>query len=566
MIPLNIEREHIIKAIREIDSNGIPSGRESRKFCLIFEGKQYPPKYVLSLANRFATGEELDPSEFSGGQETNNFLKRLGFDIAETSSSGTFVMPISSQKRTFEATQKGHDERCPECKNAIERMLKKIYGNVESNYKFEVSTNVKDYKDIPFYQELKEILLELQKHRGYEDFVRTPILPRCDFFVPNPGFIVEFDESQHFTLPRKISLQNYPQDLKLGFSFTKWIVLCEKINAKDNDPPFRDEQRAWYDTLRDFLPEIKGLKSTIRLYSKEMQWCSLNLENPEDIAKFRKLIENRRRRSSGWVAIVVLQSNGRYSNEERLEVLSQIVDLVVKKTDGAGVVLFPGGWFSADKKEARSLYEWVEEQVGTILNKKAGILIACLGIDGRETSEWATDQIGAAISKEGIIALGRKFHPAPNEKRYVDLANDHLEKEEDKSRVLELGGRKYFICACYDSFGIKQKGIPNFGIDVVLDLVHGFYPKGEGSSGDVYFAKHGFAGASKEWDCLVFGAAAFFNRKIPERWPSGVYWNQGGESTRKWRYEYNPIKAQVEFEVSIKEGIASVRIYNLEMI
>lgn len=136
MIPSNIESEHIIKAIQEIDSNGIPLGRESRKFCLSFEGKQYPPKYVLSLANRFANDEELDPSEFSGGQETNNFLKRLGFDIAETSSLGTFVMPISSQKRTFEATQKGHDERCPECKNTIERMLKKIYGDVESNYKF----------------------------------------------------------------------------------------------------------------------------------------------------------------------------------------------------------------------------------------------------------------------------------------------------------------------------------------------------------------------------------------------------------------------------------------------
>jgi len=101
-------------------------------------------------------------------------------------------------------------------------------------------------------------------------------------------------------------------------------------------------------------------------------------------------------------------------------------------------------------------------------------------------------------------------------------------------------------------------------MDVILDLVHGFYPKGEGGSGDVYFAKHGFAGASKEWDCLVFGAAVFFNRKIPERWPSGVYWNQGGKNTQKWRYEDNPIKSQVEFEVSIKEGTASVRIYNLE--
>ena len=566
MIPSNIEREHIIKAIREIDSNGIPPGRKSRKFCLIFEGKQYPPKYVLSLANRFATDEELDPSEFSGGQETNNFLKRLGFDIAETFSLGTFVMPISPQKRTFEATQKGHDERCPECKNTIERMLKKIYGDVESNYKFEVSTNVKDYKDIPFYQKLKEILLELQKHRGYENFVRTPTLPRCDYFVPNPGFIVEFDESQHFTLPRKISLQDYLPDFKLGFSLMKWIALCEKINAKDNDPPFRDEQRAWYDTLRDFLPELKGFEPTVRLYSKEIRWCSLNPIKPEDIAKFRKLIENRRKRSSDWVATVVLQSNGGYSNEERLEVLSQVVDLVAKKIGGDGVILFPGGWFSAGEKEARSLYKWVEEQVRTVLSKKDRSMIACVGIDGRETSQWAKDQIGAAISKEGIIALGRKFHPAPNERRYVDLANDHLEKEENRSRVFELGGRKYFICACYDSFGIKQKRIPNFGIDVILDLVHGFYPKGEGGSGDVHFAKHGFAGASKEWDCLVFGAAVFFNRKIPERWPSGVYWNQGGKSTQKWRYEDSPIKSQVEFEASIKEGIASVTIYNFEVI
>jgi len=319
--------------------------------------------------------------------------------------------------------------------------------------------------------------------------------------------------------------------------------------------------------LRDFLPELKGFEPTVRLYSKEIQWCSLNPEKPEDIAKFRKLIENRRKRSSDWVATVVLQSNGRYSNEERLEVLSQVVDLVVKKTNGDGVILFPGGWFSAGKGEARSLYKWVGERVGGILSKKDIIMIACLGIDGRETSEWAKDQIGAAISKEGIIALGRKFHPAPiNEKRYVDLANDHLEKEENMSRVFELGGRKYFICACYDSFGIKQKGLPNFGIDVILDLVHGFYPKGEGSSGDVYFAKHGFAGASKEWDCLTFGAAVFFNRRIPERWPSGVYWNQGGKSTQKWRYEDNPIKPQIEFEVRIKEGITSVRMYNLKVI
>jgi hypothetical protein len=47
--------------------------------------------------------------------------------------------------------------------------------------------------------------------------VKSRTLRPCDFFVPNPGFIVEFDESQHFTKPRRIALQNYPEKIELGF-------------------------------------------------------------------------------------------------------------------------------------------------------------------------------------------------------------------------------------------------------------------------------------------------------------------------------------------------------------
>lgn len=558
MIPSNIEREHIIKAIREINSNEIPPGRESRKFCLIFEGKQYPPKYVLSLANKFANGEELDPSEFSGGQETNNFFKRLEFDISGTPLSGTFVMQISSQKRTFEVTQKRHNERCPECKNTIERMLKKIYGDVKSNYGFEVSTNVNDYKDVPFSQELKKILFELQKDRDYEDFIRTPTLPRCDFFVPNPGFIVEFDESQHFTLSRKISLQNYPQSLKLGFSRMKWISLCEKINAKDNDPPFRDEQRAWYDTIRDFLPEIKGLKPTIRLFSKYLHWCRLNPEDQEDVDRFKSFVEKGKVEAGSWVATVVLQSNGKYSNSDRLDVLSRVIDHVVKNTEGNGVILFPGGWFSAGNQGAQTLYKWVEERVGRILGERDKNLIACMGIDGRETSEWAKDQIGVAISRNGIIALGRKFHPAPSEKEYVDLAQDHLAREEGKTRVFELGGRKYFICACYDSFGIKHKELQNPDVDIILDLIHRFKPK----ESEANFARHGLAGASNQWRCPVFAATVFF-KPIPPDWPSGVYWDKGNTHSPSCTYVSISIKPINETPLRITEGVASIRIYDI---
>jgi 5-methylcytosine-specific restriction protein B len=50
MIPPNIEKMHVIDAMRKIDSDGFPSGRGSKKFLLDFEGKRYPPKYVISEA------------------------------------------------------------------------------------------------------------------------------------------------------------------------------------------------------------------------------------------------------------------------------------------------------------------------------------------------------------------------------------------------------------------------------------------------------------------------------------------------------------------------------------
>ncbi len=113
-----MEREHVIKRIEEIRRNGIPKGRNSRKFLSEFDGKYYPPKkYVISLVNKYANDEILES----------------------------------------------------------------------------------------------------------KDFVKAKFFPNNDFFILNSGLIVEFDESQYFTLPRKITLEESPGDLKLGFSREKWM-------------------------------------------------------------------------------------------------------------------------------------------------------------------------------------------------------------------------------------------------------------------------------------------------------------------------------------------------------
>jgi len=198
--------------------------------------------------------------------------------------------PFKEHKETTSSVVH-HDERCQKCKETITKLLERIYGKVEQNYKFEVGTRLEDFLNTSCYEKLKEILEALQNHRGFREFVKAKTLPNCDFFVPNPSFIIEFDESQHFTLPRKIALEKYPNELELGFSRERWIALCQKINARDPNPPDRDEKRAWYDTLRDFLPAIKGLKPTVRLFARDSVWCSLNPDDTSDIEKFRRFFE-----------------------------------------------------------------------------------------------------------------------------------------------------------------------------------------------------------------------------------------------------------------------------------
>ena len=350
-----------------------------------------------------------------------------------------------------------------------------------------------------------------------------------------------------------------------------------------------DYELIHHDTLRHFLPESKEWVATVVLQSN---FFSIDTEFEDDLSKGIiseklkgilktegfSLSENAmvtKEKEDKWVITdeeksnIVKKEDGKlniykYSNKERMNVLSKVVESILGKSSGNGVILFPGGMFSTGENEAKTYYNEVEETVKNILSKTERNIVVCAGIDGSVDKEgYSNDQIGIAISKNGIDAIGRKFYPTAQEREHVKRAKNHLSEEDGKPRFFELNGIKYFMCVCYDIFGIRHKNLPKLDVDVVLNLVHCFYPKGEGPSGEPYFARHGFGGASKQWDCPVFGAVVFFNREIPERWPTGVCWNQGDKSTQKWRYEDNPIKSKDEFKMNVGEDAVLVKIYYL---
>jgi hypothetical protein len=186
-----------------------------------------------------------------------------------------------------------HSAHCRACKERVGEFLTAVYGECRVNASFPWSSLPEDYDHTPIGELLQRIRTALSAWRGHGDFIRTATMPPCDFYVTDPPFILEFDESQHFSRARLIALELYPETAKVGFSVHRWREMCRQIAAIDDEPFDRDERRAWYDTLRDWLPGLHGFEPTARIYAGEHRFCALCAESSVDQTLFRRLMEGR---------------------------------------------------------------------------------------------------------------------------------------------------------------------------------------------------------------------------------------------------------------------------------
>ena len=66
----------------QIDREGVPVHRRSVHYDLVLDGKFYPPKYVISLATKYAIGSELPPSDFHP-VEANQYFRTQGYKVID---------------------------------------------------------------------------------------------------------------------------------------------------------------------------------------------------------------------------------------------------------------------------------------------------------------------------------------------------------------------------------------------------------------------------------------------------------------------------------------------------
>ena len=76
-----LKKQDIIDALKFIDENGVPEHNTSFKYVLVAEGgKEYPPKYVVAVADHLANGTDISTESFNS-VSAKNYLEGLGFIV-----------------------------------------------------------------------------------------------------------------------------------------------------------------------------------------------------------------------------------------------------------------------------------------------------------------------------------------------------------------------------------------------------------------------------------------------------------------------------------------------------
>ena len=74
----NLSEQNIQDALKYIDENGVPARNKSTVYDLVLgDGKKYPPKYVIAVAAKLATGKEYG----FNAVEAKNFFESRGYKI-----------------------------------------------------------------------------------------------------------------------------------------------------------------------------------------------------------------------------------------------------------------------------------------------------------------------------------------------------------------------------------------------------------------------------------------------------------------------------------------------------
>lgn len=268
-----ITKENILQAIQEIDENGIRNGRHSSTYDVIYEGKKYPPKLLISIANRFATGKELDPKEFHGGKDQPAFKVLAGFGFVIEAKRDGFTELIEKYKAHVKATK---------LKDELYKwdLLRTFKGRPDLNAEnFLDEVKSINYSNLLF-KHAKAVIYHLASKKPNE--LKGLFKSLFDENIPLNNRVKSFNEGtlelyrsigenlQHHQDERTIGayLTFYNPDKYTFYKFSFYKKLCELLSIKlaSKNEKFGHYLDLVNGFVRDYIEEDQELIDLVKLY------------------------------------------------------------------------------------------------------------------------------------------------------------------------------------------------------------------------------------------------------------------------------------------------------------
>jgi len=124
LIPDGIEEKHLELAIQENIKDGIPVSRKSVHYDYLHGNKRYPPKYVISLAAKYAFGNQLPSNDFNAVR-ARDYLRSRGYTVIDRRDGALDVIVSDDDESSFsEGKEKYRLHRSRERDSSIAKKAK----------------------------------------------------------------------------------------------------------------------------------------------------------------------------------------------------------------------------------------------------------------------------------------------------------------------------------------------------------------------------------------------------------------------------------------------------------
>ena len=483
-----VKYEDVLKAIKlfEKQQDSYPKAKNT---FLIYNNKEYPAKHIRGLAYKIVNKTEISKSDYSGGEETANFFKNLGFNVEYKKNtlkpklvSILTILPVIKNKNILRLS--GKKLNVVSQKNALQKLLQKHFGCIEIEKKFNW-LKTPDHTNLP--NEYRLIAENLLKYRNHNGFLKSNYSLSCDIVLEDQKLIIEYDENQHFTKARQICLENYPAIIQLSYSKETWLLACQKINAKDNFPIDRDERRAYNDTVRD-IEAYKNGYTLLRIKHGDVDWEVPSAEKFLKDSLSKKSLENNSHVINHMIARLIIKDKQCTNDGFPIPTeLSSIIDKFLSKAyekQYFEFILTPGGFLrfnfpkelqnlTVEEAEKKHIPQFQLEAEKTITNFLKGLRrgnlrklqeigeFLTIGIDGYNTINSQRIELIAVydLNKETVIRWTGKFYPTEQQKRHLIKINDF------STHFINLGGQNIIILGCHDLNVFNPRGRAAVGMD-----------------------------------------------------------------------------------------------------